>query len=160
MLHANSKKTFQLFVLNCKVNVFEPHTCEAMRWDIFSALLSGTCWKGGRSKSLCLVWWDFLFYFTFCFSQMGLKFCLALNHGAQALEAWRMTRCHLPFITVEVYFLQMCIGDVHPAAEESALKPSSHNRAWFNCVAWFNSPGRAALTSLDFWRDPSQIQSQ
>jgi len=25
------KKTFQLFVLNFKVNVFEPHTCEAMR---------------------------------------------------------------------------------------------------------------------------------
>lgn len=49
------KKTFQLFILNVKVNVFEPHTCEAMRWDIFSALLDGTCWKGVRPKSLWLV---------------------------------------------------------------------------------------------------------
>lgn len=68
----------------------------------------------------------FFFLFTFCFSQMGLKFCLALNHGAQALGAWRMTRCHLPFVIVEAYFLQAWIGDIHPGAEESSLKPSSH----------------------------------
>lgn len=49
------KKTFQLFILNVRLNVFEPHTCEAMRWDIFSALLDGTCWKGVRPKSLWLV---------------------------------------------------------------------------------------------------------
>lgn len=77
----------------------------------------------------------FFFPFTFCFSQMGLKFCLALNHGAQALGAWRMTRCHLPFIIVEAYFLQACIGDIHPVAEESSGKPSSHYIAWFNPIA-------------------------
>lgn len=125
-----TKKTFQLFILNVEVNVFEPHTCEAMRWDIFSALLDGACWKGVRPKSLWLVWKDFFFlHFAFCFSQMGLKFCLALNHGAQALGAWRMTRCHLLFIVVEAYFLQACIGDIHPGAEESSLKVSSHSIA-------------------------------
>lgn len=36
---------------------------------------------------------------------MGLKFCLALNRGAQALGAWRMTRYHLPFINSGSLFL-------------------------------------------------------
>lgn len=124
------QKTFQLlFGLNFKVNVFEPHTCEAMRWDICSALLDVTCWKGGRSRSLWLVWWVCFSFYIFAFHRWALNICLALNHGAQALGAWRVTRCHLPFLIVEAYFLQACIGDIHPGAEELSLKLSSRYRA-------------------------------
>lgn len=120
-----TKKTFQLLILNVKVKMCLNLTL-VKPWGgtFFSALLDGTCWKGVRPKSLWLVW--FYFFFAFCFSQMGLKFCLALNHGAQALGAWRMTRCHLLFIIVEAYFLQACIGDIHPGAEELSPKVSSH----------------------------------
>lgn len=132
------QKTFQLYFffflgLNFQVNVLEPHTCEAMRWD--NLLSTFRCDLLERWKTqIALAGYDefgfsFFFLLHFCFSQMGLKFCLALNHGAQALGAWRMTRRHLPFIIVEAYFLQACIGDIHPGAEESSLKLSSRFRA-------------------------------
>lgn len=95
------------------------HFLSTFRWDMLERCKTQIALAGMIQ--------DFFFsHFAFCFSQMGLKFCLALNHGAQALGAWRMTRCHLLFIIVEAYFLQACIGDIHPGAEESSLKVSSH----------------------------------
>lgn len=119
------KMTFQLFILNVKC-VWTSHLwshevghfLSTFRWDLLERCKTQIALAGMIR--------DFFLHFAFCFSQMGLKFCLALNHGAQALGAWRMTRCHLLFIIVEAYFLQACIGDIHPGAEESSLKVSSH----------------------------------
>lgn len=93
------------------------HFLSTFRWDSLER------WKTQIALAGVISFWIFFsLLFTFCFSQMGLKFCLALNHGAQALGHGGWPR-HLPFIIVEASIFQACIGDIHPGAENHLWSP-------------------------------------